>query len=268
MIINYYRLDPTENITLLVETPVPPGMRKKIAAKLMRAEPGAEQVGFVEGKTLNMAGGEFCGNATLSAAAVYCLDNGLDRAELDFNVSGTEKPVRVSIQKEGEDEYLGTVEMPSPVDIKEIDFTVGNETVTAPLIDFGGISHIILTGKTGIEECEKILPPLCQKLGADCLGIMLVDGEKLTPLVYVPSPETLVRESSCASGTAAAGIYFALKNGGSFSGEFTEPGGKLKIEVRPDNPDRDFSSTQIQNLTPRLTGKVKAIKRKCLDITL
>ena len=248
--ISYYYVDPTGNITLLVDSPVPPDKRAKTAEKLMLAEPGAEQVGFIDGKNLNMAGGEFCGNATLSAAAVYCLKNGLEKAETDMTVSGAKNPVKVRIEKTGESTYSGEVEMPGAQSIGETELKLGGKRITAPLIDFGSISHIILTEKADRAECEREIVRACRELGAGALGLMLVDGEKLTPLVYVPEPETLVWESSCASGTTAAGIYFASLNGGSFSGSFTEPGGTLGITVSP-------------NVPPVLSGRaeIKSIKQ-------
>ena len=107
--IKYHVMDPTGNITILVETPVAEASQPFVAAKLMELEPEVEQVGFLTlaetpepdrsgclqqkmasqpEKTqqsekiplaessqnkydiaLRMAGGEFCGNATMSAAA-------------------------------------------------------------------------------------------------------------------------------------------------------------------------------------------------------
>ena len=235
MIIDYYRIDPTGNITLLVKTPVPEQKRAETAALLMRAEPGAEQVGFISDKTLNMAGGEFCGNATLSAAAVYCLEHGLEEASPDLAVSGAQKPVHTVIKKTGENTYRGSVRMPAPVDIGEIKLNPGGRELTAPLIDFGGIAHIILTESADRDIIEKTIKETARGIGADCLGIMLASEGRLTPLVYVRNPETLVWESSCASGTSAAGIYFAMKNGGVFEGEFIEPGGTLGVSVKTES---------------------------------
>lgn len=253
----YYLVDPTGNITLLADTPVPAEKRAQTARALMAAEKTAEQTGFIEGKTLNMAGGEFCGNATLSAAAVYCLKNSLSRAELDLTVCGASRPVHVSIEKTGEKEYSGTVDMPEPLEIKNIELIIGGSAVTAPAVDFGGITHIILTEKAGKTDCEESIKRTCASYGAKSLGFIFTDGEKLTPLVYVTEPETLVWESSCASGTAAAGIYFAQKNGGFFSGKFTEPGGELEIRVRPGENGKPM---------PSLTGKVKIIKKNSTEI--
>ena len=47
MKLDYRIFDPTGNITLLVETPVPAAMQPRIAAQLMALEPRAEQVGFL-----------------------------------------------------------------------------------------------------------------------------------------------------------------------------------------------------------------------------
>ncbi|MBR3620798.1 MAG: hypothetical protein IKN56_04760 [Clostridia bacterium] len=251
--ISYYYVNPTGNITLLVDSPVPPAERVKIAEKLMRAEPEAEQVGFIDGRNLNMAGGEFCGNATLSAAAVYCLKNNLDSAKVDMTVSGADCPVKVTIQKTDENKYSGEVEMPLPESISETRLNLGGKSVAAPVVNFASISHIILTQKAERAECEREIVRLCRELHAGGLGIMLVEGDKLTPLVYVPEPETLVWESSCASGTTAAGIYFASLDGEAFSGEFTEPGGKLGITVAPGS-------------RPLLKGRAETEGRRNLNI--
>ena len=67
-------MDPTKNYTMLIESPVPLSERQRVASELMRIESCVEQVGYISEKSgcdidLQMAGGEFCGNASLSAAA-------------------------------------------------------------------------------------------------------------------------------------------------------------------------------------------------------
>ena len=73
--IDYYLIDPTGNITILVESEVDPKDYATFAKRLMDAEKKCEQVGFVKKSDiaeikLDMAAGEFCGNATLSSAAL------------------------------------------------------------------------------------------------------------------------------------------------------------------------------------------------------
>ena len=81
MNISYYVLDPTSNITILAETPVPVELQPSVASRLMLAEPEAEQTGFLSHEpgcdiALRMAGGEFCGNAAMSAAVIAATRKG------------------------------------------------------------------------------------------------------------------------------------------------------------------------------------------------
>ena len=71
-----YRIfDPTGNITALVEEAVDVSRQPSVAADIMQKHSNVEQVGFVsldgDLPALRMAGGEFCGNASMSAAALY-----------------------------------------------------------------------------------------------------------------------------------------------------------------------------------------------------
>lgn len=107
--IKYHVMDPTGNITILVETPVEEASQPFIAAELMQREPDAEQVGFLTLSkqsaddrkfcdiALRMAGGEFCGNATMSAAAFYAARNSMQEGTVTVRVSGAAEPVPVEI---------------------------------------------------------------------------------------------------------------------------------------------------------------------------
>ena len=56
----------------------------------------------------------------------------------------------------------------------------------------------------------------------------------LTPLVYVPGADTMFWENSCASGSAAAGMYLAAKEGKPVDVTFSEPAGSLRVTSDPD----------------------------------
>ena len=78
--LKYSIFDPSGNITALVETHINNDSQPEVADEIMKAHPEVEQVGFVYFDAirpvptyLRMAGGEFCGNATMSAAALYLL---------------------------------------------------------------------------------------------------------------------------------------------------------------------------------------------------
>ena len=82
--LRYSIFDPTGNITALVESPVDESEQPAVAASIMARHTAVEQVGFVrlsDKKTapaaLRMAGGEFCANASMSAAALSALRLGL-----------------------------------------------------------------------------------------------------------------------------------------------------------------------------------------------
>lgn len=195
----YYLINPSGNITVLIEGK----QNKELADAVMKKEPTCEQVGFISRDKadcdiyLCMAGGEFCGNATMSAAYL----------------TGKSK-VKVFVEGTGDVEVLfegntGSVKMPKPLEI--------TTHKGYPLVRFPGIDHMIIEGD--IENPETLIKEYCI---SEALGMMFINGEKLKPLVYVKSIDTLFWESSCASGTTAAGEYYNRPC------RFVEPGGILQ----------------------------------------
>ncbi len=76
MQVQFVKLSPAQNVTILVKDPVPREDQPKIAAGLLSYDSvGGEQVGFLEDSDhcarmrLQMMGGEFCGNASMSLVA-------------------------------------------------------------------------------------------------------------------------------------------------------------------------------------------------------
>ena len=242
MMIEYWKVDPTGNITLIVETPVPRESQSRIAAELLRRDNDAEQVGFFEAPEksgarlrLQMMGGEFCGNAAISAAAIItcCLEpDGGSVRELFLDVSGAPDivPVKISAEYGG---CSGTVSMPLPESVSSFDFRLGDDTCTLPLVRFPGICHCIVNGGLSRETAQRCVADWCRQLDAEALGLMFCDeaAGSLEPLVYVASTDTAVWESSCASGTAAVAAYLACARGGDVSISLSEPCGVLSAEA-------------------------------------
>ena len=236
MKINYVLMDPTGNMTVLVETPIPAASQPFCASRLMECEPTAEQVGFVlpaaDGDcdtTLRMAGGEFCGNAAMSAAALFCLRRGRTAGgTVRVRVSGADEPVTVTLSPDGVGGFACEVQMPRPVRITAF--------AGRPLVELPGISHMIVTEPMTREAAEREVKCRCAELGADALGLMLLDeaAQRLTPLVYVPGADTLYWENSCASGTAAVGAYLAVREGRAVSRTLAEPAGTLGVTAAPE----------------------------------
>ena len=176
----YKIFDPTKNITILVESDVGLKDQPTIAKALMQIHPNVEQVGFVsfdENKNikLRMAGGEFCGNATM-CAGVYAViideiyktkftkdnKNILDKKcfkekSIDDNnyknnnkfanftktiyVESLKKYVDVDIKCIDENKFIGTVNMPRAKEINNIKFPDGE---IYDVVRLQGISHIII----------------------------------------------------------------------------------------------------------------------------
>ena len=269
--LRYSVLDPTGNVTLLVETPVPEKEQPALAKKLMALEPGTEQVGFVrfgpEAVSLRMAGGEFCGNASMSAAVLYLLHGSRENARghasfcplsdgstelpvtVSVNVSGTPEPVPVTLEALPDGVWQGSVGMPQPVSVQYHAFpseTISSGETAFPVVRFPGITHVILEEAISPEIAELLARSWCRELGADALGLMFLNREEgsLKPLVYVPSADTLFWESSCASGTTAVGAWLASQSAGPVELKLSQPGGTLKIRVDADG--RPFLSGRVQ----------------------
>ncbi len=261
MLIRYTIADPTGNITALVESPVAPELRRTVASAIMAAEPEVEQLGFLAPAqngadiALTMAGGEFCGNACLSAAAWHVQRRGLDGGTVPVSMSGAENPVSTELNKITEAEYLGSVEMPLPTAAETLSTALGELC----LIRFPGISHLILPADVSHAEAEAMIRPLCSSLGTDALGLMLFDESRCTlePLVFVPGADSLFWEHSCASGTCAVGAFLALREKQSVRIELKQPGGSLSVCAR-------FENESIQTLS--LGGDIRLHSPKCLEI--
>ncbi len=259
MRITYWVLDPTGNVTILAETPVPEESQPALAARLMDLEPGAEQAGFVREDgpgdySLRMAGGEFCGNASMCAAALYMKKKGLPEGEVCLSVSGAPGPVRVRIRREEAGTYEGTVSMPAPLAVREADLPGYGP---CRLVDFPGISHAILERPLDRDRAEDLVRTWCRDLKTDALGLMLLDRKErtMTPLVYVPAAGTLFWENSCASGTSAVGAGLAEEEGAPLTMSLAQPGGSLTVEVSGDG-------------SLSLTGHVRFLEKKEADLAL
>ena len=283
--IRYSILDPTGNITALVETEVEISRQPDTAAAIMRQHPEVEQVGFVSFPesisaaepaentvALRMAGGEFCGNAAMSTAALYLLHSCTGRAITEavpaagrtdrtaeivpqadpltvyVKVSGAGKPVEVKLWRETDTGFRAGVRMPHAIAIEEKELNFENMQKKLPVVKMEGISHIVIESGSGFfvlkdkrERAELAVKKWCEELKAEGLGIMFLDmsgGDRagtgiMTPLVYIPGSGTVFWENSCASGTSAVGMYLAEKREKKIAETLLEPGGELRVESDP-----------------------------------
>jgi diaminopimelate epimerase len=257
MELKFVKVNPTQNMTILVETPVPRERHGEIAAKLMDyGSVYAEQVGYIEKPAdsravtrLQMMGGEFCGNASSSTAMLYCLDHGAktgDHEVITIEASGANGLLDCDINIENSDPAKGTpsawvtVRMPDVEKIEKRVFKLDGKAYDSVLVTMDGISHIILerslAGNTPAERHafgEKAIKVWEDEVKADALGIMqhVKEGNSdvIEPLVYVPGSGTCVWERGCGSGTTATGAWLAWLAKDSVKAEIVQPGGRIKV---------------------------------------
>ena len=263
-------LDPTGNITAIVESPVEIARQPSVAAAIMRRCPEVEQVGFLrmlpEGDPiqaeLRMAGGEFCGNASMSAAML--LQSGEGRKDREFalrlRVSGASAPVDLLLRPEADNACLAEIRMPPALGIRETAFTCEEVRDMLPLVRMEGISHLVVEPDSAFfsllqdrPAAEQAVRRFCAELGSDGLGLLFLEGEgserSMTPLVYVPGSGTCFWENSCASGSAAVGMLLASRAGKREALALREPGGILLVESDPAGRET------------RLCGRVRLTRR-------
>ena len=250
---DYVLADPTGNITVLVKTPYTDDTRSDIIRESFEKEPACEQVGFIVPVSdriirLEMMGYEFCGHATLSAAAWHALMHGLKIGQetvVSVDSSGVtdllDAIVRRIPDRSGMPSFEGTVKMPVP----EVSSFRGY-----PLVQFSGISHLIVpAGDISSEEAEQMIKRYTNELAVPALGMMLcsefnelVSGDpssesvSIRPLVYVPGSDTLIWEHGCATGSTAVGCYRSQTSAAGSHTVIKQPGGIIHVDVTDGQP--------------------------------
>ena len=232
MKLNVLRADPAGNITLFVLDPVPVGDRAGIAARLM-ALPGSdvEQVGYLcppvmgGASRMEMAGGEFCGNATRAFGMLISRRLG-GASQVLVEVSGCAAPVAVDV-----DLSAGTAraQMPLPRSVSRVEADGHSGT----LVDLGGIAHLVVEDIPPSLEFFQKAEPLFERFpGAEAYGVIFLDARKgtLTPLVKVPAADTLMWEGSCGSGSLAAAVAQS-RTDGPFVRAYVQPAGTVEASV-------------------------------------
>ena len=239
MKLEFIKLSPTENMTIIVKTPVPRRDHSRVAALLMdEACVGAEQAGFVESPSLagvnarlQMMGGEFCGNATMCMAACTAREEGIQPGEtrdVPVEISGAAGLLTCRVTC-GEEDFSCKTIMPLPESIEQCP---GYSLVRLP-----GITHAILrcdnpaTMRAGAEE---MLREIAALLDDEAVGLMLYSPSRceLLPLVYVKATDTMIWERGCGSGSAAVGALRAWEKQADVSIPLRQPGGVITASAR------------------------------------
>ena len=238
--------DPAKNITVFVLDPVEdPAGRSALAGAIMSDERiRAEQVGFIippdrstssSGAALwrlEMADGEFCGNATRSFGLYVARAEGFrGRRRLFVSVSGMKEPVQTEADTELN---WAAAEMPGPALVDTLEF----DGRSLPVLVFEGITHVIAPDLEAERDrffaIKAILDGKFSDSSFSAIGVMFYDTKNryMRPAVYVPSTNNLVFESSCGSGSAALGAWLCREQrNGIATYAIKQPGGIIETEV-------------------------------------
>lgn len=227
-------VDPAQNYTLFVTSPVEAALRPRVAAALMkRQDPPAEQVAFVTAFSplprMEMMGGEFCGNASRSFGMLTAMQAGLTQGKVTVAVSGCAHPLEVEV-----DLASGTarVEMPLHKTLHQLE--VAGHSV--PVLVFEGLCHAVLDCAPDAALAQQVIRQVSAQFSADAIGVIFLQHDPLyiTPVVYVPATGSTVWEHSCGSGSLAAALWMALRQpkNGLQHYSFAQPGGMLEVDLK------------------------------------
>ena len=253
--------DPAGNITIFVKDRFEREMYPQVAGQLLAMDNlKGEQVAFIldtpscgraEGK-MEMCGLEFCGNGSRSFGLIKAKEMGIKgKGSVLVDVSGCDEILTIEVDTETD---YTKVKMPAPVRMSKIDLSplaIGATAATAdmsevPVVDFGGILHVVLCGVPATKENFEIIKEfIMAKFNPPALGVMFcernieetgiqADAGKtiqcpMVPVVYVKDVDTTYFEGSCGSGTTACAAAFGLKHGdGIHHFVFPQPAGTIE----------------------------------------
>lgn len=252
--LRYSIYDPTGNITALVESMTDIEDQPSAAESIMSLHPEVEQVGFVRfdaespyNAGLRMAGGEFCGNAAMCTAVSYYLKKKQENAgafmpespsDILLKVSGSSVPVEVRLEECAEGTFKTGILMPDCLEISSRRFTYKGRSEELPVVVMEGISHVIISPDCGFYELMTCRTDAVSAIRTWCrncagMGLMFIkktaDATRLIPLVFIPGCDTMFWENSCASGSAAIGMYLSSQTGKDVDETLLQPGGSLRV---------------------------------------
>lgn len=221
MIIDFTKLSPGGNDTIIVQSPVPAAERAGIARTLMSSPyVGGEQVGYltlapVSGidARLDMMGGELCVNGLRSAATVVASQTA--KTNLRLASSGTDEVFEfVSVPQKGA--YYTSITLNLNPRIKLL-------TEGTLLVHLDGISHLLCEfAPEATVESLNVFAELRQRYDSElamlpAFGIIPFqrrkDGYEIFPVVYVRETDTVIPETGCGSGSVALALSMTEGNG-------------------------------------------------------
>lgn len=245
--IPFYKLSPGGNTTILIPTAaVPEGRRAAVAAELMDSSHlGAEQVGFIDlnAKTpsLAMMGGEFCGNACRSLAALLIIlaEKQPARWPVTGNLrsSGADAPVTWRVRPDANP--ADGLDAAVRIDLAE---TVLTELEPGLIrVDMPGIVHLLLNETRHPMPADPAAEAAAwrDKLGlvaqpaVGCIRHPPLEAQEqcIRPLVWVRDTDSSCPETACGSGSLALALARHAANGTSKVNVRQPSGENITVEL-------------------------------------
>ena len=260
--LEYSIVRPGGNDTCLIHNIVEQqSIRKEISETIMQNHPNVEQVAFIETNPdraeILMAGGEFCGNATRSAA--WKILNQQPNSNLKIKASGVSEAFLDCGVDENNNAWSKMPIKPETSNIETID-------QKTHLVHLDGISHMVIHSPElenkiiNEEQIKSEAMTLLTKHNLQTLpaaGVIHYYNEngtlKIHPVVYVSSIDTLFYESGCGSGTTALAMVKAIQENSSQTNlEVIQPS-QMPIIVNVEFNNNEFKSAKISGPVELLT---------------
>lgn len=247
MRLNFVKISPAQNMTVLITDYVDPARYLEIARVVMSYEYlNAEQVGFiVPPKTnqsrlgLEMSGGEFCGNAVLCAAAFGLYKGICQEGSFMVESSGAKAPLLCQAKAKSRNVFEIKAEMPQPFNMEELEIDIEGRSIFGWMVQLSGISHFVTNFWPSRENFEQMVESLQGKVDARALGIIpyrkLGEGKyEIWPYVCVRDTGSRVFEQACGTGSLSLGAHLhALQ--GECTLQVLQPGGIITVETGAKN---------------------------------
>ena len=214
------------NPTLLVKTPVKRDQQPQLAKKLLQKNPSAEQAGFIERANspkavcrLQMAGGEFCGNAARALGILLYKGDSL-KENFIIESSGFRRTLVLTVKRNKFKKYLysscsGKLKFYKNIYALE---KFGNRRFS--FVKLQGITQILIPGKYYKQNLDFLSyfqylykQRLLSEKAAGLIFYFKIQSDKykIIPVVYVRALETVFVETSCVSGSLALAIGLKKK---------------------------------------------------------
>lgn len=238
----YYKVNPGGNITAIIKGNYSQEEKIKLSKIIVKEDPSIEQVGFWvcakdknnDGR-LEMAGGEFCGNA------LRCL------AMLIKKYTGKTK---IKLESSGQDDFVEAI---IENKISEIKLPLKDFKCSKNSCFLTGIAYFITNKETIKSKVKKLLSKEYSNFPAS--GVISYKKDKnifsIKPTIWIKDVDTLIEETACGSGTMAL-AYFMYS--------------KYKVEkFQIKQPSNSIFKVFIKNNKISLSGKILSVEEKFLS---